>query len=675
MVLIAYFFVGIVYFLTLSNTIYGGDAGDLLSAILTKGFAHPPGYSLYTLIGILFNSFPFHLSPAGKVTLISTFSTIVSLIVFYKIIRIVFKPSYFSQIILFITLLVLGLNYIVWLYAIVPEVFPLNTLITLTFFYNLLQYYLTKKNVYLYFLALFSGLALSHHYTFLLVFPSVLYLFWQQRSKIKFKLSTITIALIFFAIGLIPNLQMYIATKNNAAIIWGNVTNLKSALAVLLRQGYGTFTAGNFITNLPQHRFLQVKNVLLYVKNDFTYLGIIALIMAFIEYFRLKNNQMKTMLKAVFINVMFFGPFFFFYANFPLQSSFFFATLERFLHIFYFFLAIFIYLGIWSIVNRIKTLLKRYVRHVQFAKLTYVLIVCLFFIYPIGQYVRNVKVIASLKNDKTAENLGNDVMNNVPKNSIILLSGDTILFDTLYAYYASPNSYQQKILVHTTKLLTDFYQPTLIHQYPSLRFNQKHRHSIEYFIDSNKDRFSIYSNVKYPLILLKDYSWVPQGLLYKLAKNSEIKKDDTVQALSEFWNHSYSRKIVSRVKQKDPAFKNLFLTEVLRIYSVAHQNTAYFLLQNNLLNESLTHISESIILEPDDSDNHFLKSKYFAANKDCSNAEKEIAIALTESSDDLYINQLKDLGESCFTSVTDTSRIKEKLKQLEKNKTIRLRSF
>ena len=42
----------------LSNANFGGDGGDFLAAILTRGIPHPTGYPTYTLLGVLFQFFP-----------------------------------------------------------------------------------------------------------------------------------------------------------------------------------------------------------------------------------------------------------------------------------------------------------------------------------------------------------------------------------------------------------------------------------------------------------------------------------------------------------------------------------------------------------------------------------------------------------------------------------------
>jgi len=44
----------------LTSANFGGDAGDYLAAILTRGIPHPTGYPTYILLGILFQYFPFN---------------------------------------------------------------------------------------------------------------------------------------------------------------------------------------------------------------------------------------------------------------------------------------------------------------------------------------------------------------------------------------------------------------------------------------------------------------------------------------------------------------------------------------------------------------------------------------------------------------------------------------
>src|SRR3989344_5643683 len=79
-------FTFLVYLHHLSPSVYGGDVGDFLTAILLKGVAHPSGYPLFTLLGILFNGLPFGQTPAWKVGLISVISSSAAVVLVYFII-------------------------------------------------------------------------------------------------------------------------------------------------------------------------------------------------------------------------------------------------------------------------------------------------------------------------------------------------------------------------------------------------------------------------------------------------------------------------------------------------------------------------------------------------------------------------------------------------------------
>src|SRR5436853_2714386 len=50
---------GILYFLTAARDIVVGDSPELITAAVTLGVAHAPGYPLFTVLGHLFSLVPF----------------------------------------------------------------------------------------------------------------------------------------------------------------------------------------------------------------------------------------------------------------------------------------------------------------------------------------------------------------------------------------------------------------------------------------------------------------------------------------------------------------------------------------------------------------------------------------------------------------------------------------
>ncbi|MBI3366851.1 DUF2723 domain-containing protein [Candidatus Roizmanbacteria bacterium] len=638
-----------IYFKTLTNTIYGGDAGDLVSAILTHGFAHPPGYSLYTLLGILANALPIQfLSTAGRVTIISITATMISLFIFVKITLELFPKHAHSKLILVYSIGVLAFNYIIWLYAVVPEVFPLNTLFVLLIYYFAVGYYEKKQLIFLYVLAFTTGLAFSHHHTFILVFPAVMYLLLKSKGIQKLHLKHILFILVAFIVGLMPNIQLILAVKQNARVVWGTANSLRDIASIFFREGYGTFTAGTFVTQLPVHRLIQLKNLFLYTFNDFTPFGFLAIIIAFLTYLRGADTKKKVLMTSLIINIIFFGPVFFFYANFPLSADFSFATLERFLHAFYFFYAMMIYGGITFIYRFSYEQIKR-IQNTALSRVTKIAFLLVLIIYPFGQYLRNYRSIFALKNIFITENLGNDIVMNAQSQSIILLAGDTQLFNSQYVYYNNPRLQRDKIIIHASKLSTQYYPQNLSRQYPQLNLEgiSKTTNRINYLIKKNKEKFSIYASDQYSLDLT-DYTWVPYGILYKLEKKTTNNPEITKKSIQKFWDTSLNKNLTQKVKMKDPIFNNLFMRDILRVYSIAHQNTAFYYLQQKDFGEAYTHIQSSLILQPTDLDNLYLLSKYYELGSDCNAALNSINKALTQSIDKLFLSQLADIETNCF---------------------------
>ena len=100
--------------------IYGGDAGDIVTAALTLGVAHPPGYPLQMILGWGSSLLPWF-TPAWRVTLISSLSHAGVLFFLYHIVVNITK----NRLAALTSVIVLGGNYVFFLYSVTPEVFGL----------------------------------------------------------------------------------------------------------------------------------------------------------------------------------------------------------------------------------------------------------------------------------------------------------------------------------------------------------------------------------------------------------------------------------------------------------------------------------------------------------------------------------------------------------------------
>ena len=458
----------------------------------------------------------------------------------------------------------------------------------------------------------------------------------------EFLRKKIILLIISFFIGLIPLIYLPIASSTNPEILWGKANTLSGFIALITRQGYGTFVPGQFISNSPLHRLIQLSNLHFFVLADFTLVGYFFIVCGL--FFLLKS---KPTLLALFL----FGPFFFFYANFPLRDKFELATVERFMIIFYFLLAIPYYFG-----------LKWFYQKLIFFRFPTKILLMILFIIPLAFTVKNYRRLGNLKKTTIAENLGKDVFRNAESPAIIFLSGDTILFNTQYIYYSNKKDYLDKIPIHSSKIAADYYHQSLQKFYPKLKFSKKKQYGMAQFIDDNIETFNIYSNEKYSLPASYPYRWIFQGILFKLVPKKNMNNLDAEKTIDNFWLKAKNKDLKSYYLQNKIHWLNYFPNDILRLYSTAHQNTAYYYLEINKPLLAFSHINQALTLNPDDTDNLFLLSVYYVKLKNCQKAEESILKALDKYKDKLYLFQLEQLT-SCYGNLNDKKRLEGLIKK------------
>ena len=123
---------GLLYFLTAARDIVVGDCPELITAAVTLGVAHAPGYPLFTMLGHLFSQLPLGPIPF-RVNLLSAVCDALT-------VGIVFLTGFRlsrSRLASAIAALILALNPLFWSWSLVAEVFPLNNLLAALLIYLL----------------------------------------------------------------------------------------------------------------------------------------------------------------------------------------------------------------------------------------------------------------------------------------------------------------------------------------------------------------------------------------------------------------------------------------------------------------------------------------------------------------------------------------------------------
>lgn len=216
----------LIYLLTIEKDLtwanWGGDGGELITAAVTWGVPHPPGYPLYVFAGNLFGRLPFG-TTAFRLHLLSALGTaaaaaLVTATVYHLITAGTHRdgakrprPA--------ITAVSTGLTFsfgsLVWSQAIIAEVYGLNLAFIGAVVYCLLS---DRQDVRFTLLTgLLFGLSITTHLTSLLLLPLVLLLVPTRRWHwLASGLLT----------GLIPLLLLPLFAQSGSPVLWGRPDTL-----------------------------------------------------------------------------------------------------------------------------------------------------------------------------------------------------------------------------------------------------------------------------------------------------------------------------------------------------------------------------------------------------------------------------------------------------------------
>ena len=201
-----------VYLLTLAPDLtwshWGGDGGELITAAVTLGIPHPPGYPTYILLGKLISLLPirpialaFNLFSALCIALAAGLLASTALRL----------PRTTHQLPSIAVGLSLAFAPLVWSQAVISEVYGLNLLMLALFLWSLLG----KRPFWL--SGLFLGLSITTHLTSLLIIPLALAYTppanWPRLGA-------------GILVGLMPFLALPWLATTGSPVIWGQPTTL-----------------------------------------------------------------------------------------------------------------------------------------------------------------------------------------------------------------------------------------------------------------------------------------------------------------------------------------------------------------------------------------------------------------------------------------------------------------
>lgn len=539
--------------------IFTGDSGDLLTAAALGGIPHPPGYPLYTLLGWIFSYIPF-LTVSWRITLLSSIPHAITVGLVYACIFHMTKKNYLASI---FGSLIIVTNYLFFLYSTTPEVFALFDWFVIAIWLLLYLWSERKNYSYLYTAGFLYGLSLSHHHLMLFYIPAIVYFIWSHRTVFvdkRHKPFSYVMLGVWFFVGFLPYVYIPFAAARDSIVNWDRPVHWDGFIRLITRADYGTFVSGGSIGQSIRERMLAVSAYITFVRVDWTVVGIFFVAMGMYSWFREKRVWFWTWTIAVLC----IGPLFFFYASFPLVNRFTLGTYERFLLPGYVFFSLAAGCGLAYIFDVFK---KQTFLGVSTQKRTHIAILfCLTcMVYPLSMGGMTLWRFWGLPQDRTAENLGRDMLSSLPDNGVLLLGQDTPLFTTQYVRYVLGVRFDTAV-IHMARLPYADYQIVLKKHFPTLVFPTVSQavYTSTFIKENVSARKRVYSNVPAPIG--DGWYWVPRGIFYEAMSSDMLPTAESM----------YQEALSAQSKMHNPLsgilarYKHLMLSDVLDVYADGH---------------------------------------------------------------------------------------------------------
>ena len=566
----------VLFLLFQSQGIMGGDSGDLVTAAATFGVAHPPGYPLYTFLGWIASRLPLA-TPAWRLGLLSSLPHAAVIALVFLLVSSLTKRTLIG---LFSALLLFG-NYLFFLYSVTPEVFALFDL----FVIFLVCLLISRRSLSL--IAFVFGLSLTHHHMILFLVPALFYWMWVHR-KVFFKKSRGCdfSVLFWFLAGLAPYAYVFVAARGHSIINWDRPADVSGFLRLVTRADYGTFTSTAAFGPFIIQRFLQIQAYAQFIFMDFTWIGIALILMGCFTLWK-RDRRLCIFFCLALLSL---GPLFFFYASFPLINRFALGTYERFLLPSYVLLTVLAGVGLAGLSDYIRSVLK----HRMLSRLTPLLLgigFVVILVYPVSQLGVTLWRFYGLPADRTADNLGKDVLSPLPSGSILLLGRDMTLFSTQYVRYAL--LYRPDVIaLHAGRLDSPDYQTTIRAVFPDMTFPTTGDATVNLLTSKNPKK-RIFSFA--PLSVGAGWSWVPYGLTYELVNEKSLPAPRAMYEESlAVWKtlHDPTAGILSR-------YNHLMLSDARDVYAGARIALGQTLLRAGMLDEAYGQFSAAAAIAGD----------------------------------------------------------------------------
>ncbi len=548
--LIIFFFSLFLYAFTSSRTIVHGDSGDFLSAVATAGIPHPSGYPLYTLLARVVYLLPLG-NPVWQVNVLSSLFAAFTLVFVYKTVKLITSSPAAG----IFSVLCLGLFESFWFYALISQIHVLQVLILSLLFYSIISFSETKKLSFLYAAFLMFGLGASNNLSIVFTLPSLLLTLVIFRKKLS--IIKLLKLFLFSALGLFPYVYIVYAAFQNSPTSWGGVHDVVSFLRLVTRQDYGALEWVKPEAWMP---FEFSTSMFFWVYLFKTSWFVLLFFAASFFYFTKKIVPIILLL----IPFILLGPVFYALMNLSIRNIVYVANATQYYSYFYIFLAMLSGIGVSVVLEKLK-----------YKKNTLPVIFTILLFFPV--FILNFSKV-NQSSDFFTEKTIKFQLSALPKNSIILSSGDSIGLPGRYFQYVK--NYRPDIVIIEGGLLNfPWYSINLRKHHPALSLKTVHNlPDFDNLCKTYAEKNQLYVFPWFPeldMYFKKNCQIIPYGLIAKvLPKDQKIDINTVKRVNDELWEKYRSQVTIDPTKST--YFRNreglFYLAEQLNYLGIYYLN-------------------------------------------------------------------------------------------------------
>jgi len=434
----------------------GSDGGDLITAAVSGGIAHPTGYPLFLVIARLFQSIPIG-TLAYRTNLMSAVATVLAAVLVYKFVTraltdIGIGHTEFAGL---AAGLAFGLAPLIWSQAVITEVYALQAFLTVSILYlftfpvhSLHQKKMERLR------GLVMGLTMGNHATTVLMIPMLLFSVWwddnmddarkdmpENRvgiSRSRFIASSLTRQLIWLSIGLFIYLIIPLRALTHPPVNWGNPITLNRfwwlVSGDLYRSYYLGFQPLDFSGRIHTWAALLLQ--------QFSLLGVIFGVIGGIFFLRPSKLYFHTIWIA------------FAYSVFAILYS----SNDSFLYL----IPVYISFAVWFGLG-FGYLLGRIPPAPGLIRWGFGIVVIGFFMFRVFGVVDQVDASKDLR----AEMFGKQAMLALPRDALVFAKDDKSVFSLWYFHFALKTR-PDLVILSDALLHFDWYQESIKYTYPNL---------------------------------------------------------------------------------------------------------------------------------------------------------------------------------------------------------------